>query len=85
MKQREFITLLGSAVTASAVGSSIPYWRLGAIAYGASSGTFLIQGNADARAGIRLSGADMVLGGQPHIAATVAGSSTHANGLSSQR
>ncbi len=34
-------------------------------AYGASRGTFLIQGDADARAGIRLSGADMVLGGQP--------------------
>ncbi len=34
-------------------------------AYGASRGTFLIQGDADARAGIRLSGADMVLGGLP--------------------
>jgi glutamate synthase (NADPH/NADH) large chain len=34
-------------------------------AYGAQRGTFLIQGNADARAGIRLSGADMVLGGEP--------------------
>ena len=34
-------------------------------AYGASHGVFLVQGNADARAGIRLSGADMVLGGQP--------------------
>ena len=31
-------------------------------AYGAQRGLFLIQGNADARAGIRLSGADMVLG-----------------------
>ena len=34
-------------------------------AYGASRGLFLIQGDADARAGIRLSGADMVLGGEP--------------------
>ncbi len=34
-------------------------------AYGAQRGLFLIQGNADARAGIRLSGADMVLGGLP--------------------
>ncbi len=36
-------------------------------AYGAQRGLFLIQGNADARAGIRLSGADMVLGGEPAI------------------
>lgn len=34
-------------------------------AYGAQRGLFLIQGNTDARAGIRLSGADMVLGGEP--------------------
>jgi len=34
-------------------------------AYGAQRGLFLVQGNADARAGIRLSGADMVLGGEP--------------------
>ncbi len=34
-------------------------------AYGAQRGLFLIQGNADARAGIRLSGADIVLGGEP--------------------
>ncbi|MBU6362649.1 MAG: glutamate synthase [Acidobacteria bacterium] len=34
-------------------------------AYGAQRGLFLIQGDADARAGIRLSGADMVLGGEP--------------------
>ncbi|HET6691040.1 MAG TPA: glutamate synthase-related protein [Miltoncostaeaceae bacterium] len=34
-------------------------------AYGAQRGLFLIQGNADARAGIRMSGADMVLGGEP--------------------
>ena len=34
-------------------------------AYGAQRGLFLIQGNADARAGIRLSGADVVIGGEP--------------------
>ena len=34
-------------------------------AYGAQRGLFLIQGDADARAGIRLSGADLVLGGEP--------------------
>lgn len=33
-------------------------------AYGAQSGLFMIQGNADARAGIRLSGADMIIGGR---------------------
>jgi glutamate synthase (NADPH/NADH) large chain len=36
-------------------------------AYGAQRGLFLIQGDADARAGIRLSGADMVLGGEPRL------------------
>jgi glutamate synthase (NADPH/NADH) large chain len=34
-------------------------------AYGAQRGLFLIQGDADARAGIRLSGADIVIGGEP--------------------
>ncbi|MFN8111182.1 MAG: glutamate synthase-related protein, partial [Thermoleophilia bacterium] len=34
-------------------------------AYGAQRGRFLIQGDADARAGIRLSGADLVIGGEP--------------------
>ncbi|MED2974461.1 glutamate synthase-related protein [Fictibacillus sp. B-59209] len=33
-------------------------------AYGAQKGLFMIQGNADARAGIRLSGADLVIGGK---------------------
>ena len=33
-------------------------------AYGAQAGLFMIQGNADSRAGIRLSGADIVFGGQ---------------------
>ncbi|MFC4319870.1 glutamate synthase-related protein [Litchfieldia salsa] len=32
--------------------------------YGAQKGLLLVQGNADARAGIRLSGADMIIGGQ---------------------
>ncbi len=34
------------------------------LAYGAQGGTFIIQGNADSRACIRLSGADVVLGGR---------------------
>lgn len=34
------------------------------LAYGAQRGLFLVQGNADSRAGIRLSGADIVIGGQ---------------------
>ncbi|MBO1627306.1 glutamate synthase-related protein [Bacillus arachidis] len=32
--------------------------------YGAQKGTLYVQGNADARAGIRLSGADMIIGGR---------------------
>jgi len=32
-------------------------------AYGAQSGTFIIQNSADSRAGVRLSGADLVIGG----------------------
>ncbi|WP_209124059.1 glutamate synthase-related protein [Alkalihalobacillus sp. BA299] len=32
--------------------------------YGAQKGVFMFQGNADARAGIRLSGADMIFGGR---------------------
>ncbi|UOE95033.1 glutamate synthase-related protein [Alkalihalobacillus sp. LMS39] len=32
--------------------------------YGAQQGIFMIQGNADVRAGIRLSGADMIFGGR---------------------
>ncbi len=35
-------------------------------AYGAQRGRFLVQGSADARAGIRLSGADVVFGGDLH-------------------
>ena len=33
-------------------------------AYGAQSGTFIVQGDADSRAGIRLSGADVIIGGR---------------------
>ncbi|MBX3063989.1 MAG: alpha-hydroxy-acid oxidizing protein [Anaerolineae bacterium] len=33
-------------------------------AYGAQSGQFFIQGNADSRAGVRLSGADVIIGGE---------------------
>ncbi|WP_306307171.1 glutamate synthase-related protein [Alicyclobacillus acidiphilus] len=43
-------------------------WRGGSVgkglAYGAASGLFIVQGDADARAGIRLSGADIVIGGE---------------------
>lgn len=34
------------------------------LAYGAQHGLFIVQGNADARAGIRLSGADVIIGGE---------------------
>jgi len=33
-------------------------------AYGAQKGLFIVQGNADSRAGIRLSGADLIIGGR---------------------
>jgi glutamate synthase (NADPH/NADH) large chain len=33
--------------------------------YGAQKGLFIVQGNADSRAGIRLSGADVIIGGEP--------------------
>ncbi|MBX6353690.1 MAG: alpha-hydroxy-acid oxidizing protein [Thermoflavifilum sp.] len=43
-------------------------WRGGSVgkglAYGAQRGLFIVQGNADARAGIRLSGADVIIGGE---------------------
>ncbi len=35
------------------------------LAYGAQRGLFIVQGDADSRAGIRLSGADLILGGTP--------------------
>ncbi|MGH7493121.1 MAG: glutamate synthase-related protein [bacterium] len=34
-------------------------------AYGAQEGLFIVQGDADSRAGIRLSGADVIIGGMP--------------------
>jgi glutamate synthase (NADPH/NADH) large chain len=34
-------------------------------AYGAQKGLFIVQGDADSRAGIRLSGADVIIGGRP--------------------
>ena len=34
-------------------------------AYGAQRGVFIVQGNADVRSGIRLSGADVIIGGEP--------------------
>ena len=42
------------------------------LAYGAQGGTFLIQGDADSRACIRLSGADVVLGGRIRSPSTTA-------------
>ena len=33
-------------------------------AYGAERGTYIVQGDADSRAGIRLSGADVIIGGR---------------------
>jgi glutamate synthase (NADPH/NADH) large chain len=35
-------------------------------AYGAQRGRLFVQGDADSRCGIRLSGADVVIGGEPH-------------------
>lgn len=36
------------------------------LAYGAQKGLFIVQGDADSRAGVRLSGADVVIGGELH-------------------
>jgi glutamate synthase (NADPH) large chain len=50
--------------------------------YGAQQGLFIIQGNADARAGIRLSGADIIIGGRvkkPLRTDYFANIGTHAN------
>ncbi|MEQ8833008.1 MAG: glutamate synthase-related protein [Miltoncostaeaceae bacterium] len=51
--------------TPNAVGTWVGGHVGKSFAYGAQRGLFLVQGDADARAGIRLSGADMVLGGEP--------------------
>ncbi|MEH7515314.1 glutamate synthase-related protein [Gottfriedia acidiceleris] len=55
-------------------------------AYGAQKGQFFIQGNADSRAGIRLSGADVVIGGhnqssQPISQKTRLGAKANINGF----
>ncbi|WP_280770130.1 glutamate synthase-related protein [Salipaludibacillus daqingensis] len=52
------------------------------IGYGAQKGTFIIQGDADSRAGIRLSGADMIFGGRlrkPLTNANLYNAGVHAN------
>lgn len=50
-------------------------------AYGAQGGRFLIQGDADTRAAIRLSGGDIVFGARPHEGRQegLEGLATHAN------
>lgn len=58
---------LGGRITVLKDRCADGVWRGGSVgkglAYGAQRGMFLIQGDADARAGIRLSGADVVIGG----------------------
>ena len=54
------IVIKGENRTGLRVGGSVGK----GLAYGAQQGTFLIQGDADSRACIRLSGADVVLGGR---------------------
>ena len=60
-------TALGGEVTVLKARNGEGRWVDGAVgkcfAYGAQRGRFLVQGHADARAGIRLSGADVVIGG----------------------
>jgi len=54
------IILKGENRSGSRVGGSVGK----GLAYGAQGGLFLVQGNADSRACIRLSGADVVFGGR---------------------
>ena len=56
----KLVILKGENRTGARVGGSVGK----GLAYGAQGGTFLIQGDADSRACIRLSGADVVLGGR---------------------
>jgi glutamate synthase (NADPH) large chain len=60
-------TALGGSVTVLKARNAEGRWVDGSVgkcfAYGAQRGRFLVQGGADARAGIRLSGADVVIGG----------------------
>jgi glutamate synthase (NADPH/NADH) large chain len=56
-------------------------WRDGSVgksfAYGAQGGTFFVQGDADSRAAVRLSGGSVVFGARPH--GIVDGSAVRAN------
>jgi len=60
-------TALGGSVAILKAQNAQGDWVDGSVgkcfAYGAQRGRFLVQGGADARAGIRLSGADVVIGG----------------------
>ncbi len=60
-------TALGGSVAVLKARNAAGAWVDGSVgkcfAYGAQRGRFLVQGGADARAGIRLSGADVVFGG----------------------
>jgi glutamate synthase (NADPH/NADH) large chain len=60
-------TALGGSIAVLKARNASGAWVDGSVgkcfAYGAQRGTFLVQGGADARAGIRLSGADVVFGG----------------------
>ena len=60
-------TALGGSVAILKARNADGRWVDGSVgkcfAYGAQRGRFLVQGGADARAGIRLSGADVVIGG----------------------
>lgn len=62
-------TALGGRVVVLKRRNAQGRWLGGSVgkgfAYGAQRGLFLVQGSADARFGIRLSGADVVLGGEP--------------------
>jgi glutamate synthase (NADPH/NADH) large chain len=52
------VILKGENIDGKRVGGSVGK----GLAYGAQGGLFIIQGDADSRAGIRLSGADLILG-----------------------
>jgi glutamate synthase (NADPH/NADH) large chain len=58
----------GQVAILKARGHQSERWIDGSVgksfAYGAQRGLFIVQGDADSRAGIRLSGADLILGGE---------------------
>src|SRR6185503_18335391 len=60
-------TALGGRIAILKAPNAAGTWIDGSVgkcfAYGAQRGRFFVQGGADARAGIRLSGADVVFGG----------------------